>query len=219
MRVTRGLVLVSLALSAAAAVAQGCAGKSSGPPPAVDAGPKDSSLADTAPADSGPAVDSGRDSGAADTAPPEDTTPPCPVEASLTDLPLPPDASLPHDASVAGCLSCATGACGAQVMACDDDCKCKEALVSVFECATTSDAGFRSCVGLALAETNAFELGTCLFGSCTTACGIEGFSIFPDSGGDAIAEAAADGAQDAPAESSANDAPADNDAPPEAAEQ
>jgi len=174
--------------------AGGCGGStSSGSPP--DAGAHDSATADVtidqlvgdAPAGDAP-VDAGSD---------DVTDAGCPIDADLETIVI-PDASLPDDASTGSCFACARASCSAQIMACNDDCACKTALVGLIGCAT-SGTSLQTCLGSAL-EPSSLNLVSCIAGDCVAACGIS--SLLPhDSGSDSADGASADGAEDAPPES------------------
>jgi hypothetical protein len=193
MRARHVLVLVTLGFGGTGLIGAGCGGSTN---TATDGGsgmdaPADTSR-DVVVADTSPPRDAGMDSPAPVDAPPDV---PCTVDADLTML-NPMDASLGNDASVGTCLACAQMNCMPDITACNADCGCKGAISMGFAC-LGAGMPIQTCLAGALTNSAAQALGICIFGACVDACDLNMF--FPDGGGDspagdAVTEAAADGA-------------------------
>lgn len=159
------------------------------------------------PTDAG--ADVTKDQGAPDTGMPEaameaaamDSGMACAVDASLESLMVPDAAIGDSGATAPGCVACIEANCSPQLMACDNDCACKTAIVGFLGCAATSPNPI-SCAGMFTgADTTAQGLGLCAYGGCQKPCGFPSFS-----GGDG---GMGDGGDAATTDAAAADAAAD----------
>jgi hypothetical protein len=147
-----------------------------------------------------PAQDAGQDTSVQDTAPPKDTAPeitdtakPCVSDADLNTL-NPPDAALADGATSVGiCIGCAKAACGPQFRDCNNDCECKNAIASVFQCVAAGGTLAACAAPLISGGTVpqvAQNLGLCVYTGCAKECTGSGGR---DAGGDGASDAPADG--------------------------
>jgi hypothetical protein len=171
---------------------QGCG--TTPPIAALDSGADSTNDQGTPPVDSGgdshkktdAGHDAGFDAGIVD-APAEA----CGLDANLETIVL-PDASI-GTSSIGACLACTKASCNTQLEACNGDCACKEALVTVIECVAAGGA-FLTCAEPVASEMNAENLALCVYAGCPVACGIT--AATPEGGADAPPDAP----HDAPSE-------------------
>lgn len=147
-----------------------------------------------------------------DTAPPKQDSAPdvtdaakvCTVDADLNNINV-PDAALGDAGATVSCLiTCGKSACSTELSACNADCDCKGALLSVFDCMKTGQS-LQAC---ALAASGQLDpntqqtlqtLGFCIYGACGNQCGLTqqtGDGGKPDAAGDAASDAPSDAPAD-----------------------
>lgn len=116
------------------------------------------------------------------------------VDADITTLSSIPDAAL-GDAgkSIGTCASCIKSNCTAELDACQDDCDCRDSVLSFFTCVGSGKSITACGAGLVSAGSAATALGGCALQSgCAAECG-QGGPTGTDAASDAPADAPADG--------------------------
>jgi hypothetical protein len=155
-RLWLGVLVVGLPTAIALGV--GCGGSSSDDSAAnVDSG-SDVTAVDTSVQDVVTVVDAGR----------------C-DDADLNDLTL-PDASLGDSgASTATCVACMKEDCASDITKCNADCVCKDGVDDALNCVATAGGLSITCLGGLQTNTNATNLGECIYIACQKECGLGGF--------------------------------------------
>jgi hypothetical protein len=174
-----------LSSSVFAGLAQGCGASVSN---TGDSGPDTAVDMTSPPVDTGhdafaPTPEAGRDVAIDSIA--DSPSEACEVDADLETIMI-PDAAI-GSSTIGLCLACAKASCSSEIAACDADCACKEALVTVLAC-VAGGTSFLTCAASAASEMNAEELGLCIYSACPVSCGIK--TATPEGGMDAPFEAA-----------------------------
>jgi hypothetical protein len=155
-RLWLGILVVGLPTAGIFGVA--CGGSSDDSAANADSGSDVTTAADTSNADVVQVVDAGR----------------C-DDADLNDLSL-PDASLGDSgASTATCVACMKASCAGDITQCNADCTCKDGVDDALNCVAGAGGLSLSCLSGLQGNTNATNLGECIFLACKDACGLGGF--------------------------------------------
>jgi hypothetical protein len=128
--------------------------------------------------DSAANVDSGSDVQAVDTSVPDVVT----VvdagrcdDADLNDLTLPEVALGDAGATTDTCVACMKEDCAGDITQCNKDCACKDGVDDALNCVAAAGGLSLSCLGGLQSNTNATNLGECIYLACKNECGLGAF--------------------------------------------
>lgn len=96
-------------------------------------------------------------------------------DADLNSLSL-PDASLGDSgATTASCVACMKEDCAGDITACNTDCACKDGVDDALNCVASAGGLSLTCLTGLQGNTNATNLGECIYLGCKNECGLGGF--------------------------------------------
>ncbi|MEO7113408.1 MAG: hypothetical protein ABI183_23415, partial [Polyangiaceae bacterium] len=98
-------------------------------------------------------------------------------DADLNNLTLPEVALGDAGATTSTCVACMKEDCAGDITQCNKDCVCKDGVDDALNCVATAGGLSVSCLTGLQGNTNATNLGTCIYLACKNECGLGGFSL------------------------------------------